>query len=237
MRRPIAIAPKSGARRPLVTLPAGVAGLEMPAGTPRELGLVLSELEAGKRPTVVPHRNTPASLRSPPRVNSLDKPWGVTIKFETNSSELEDEARQLAAKFEAEGEEVEVWGPIRKAAGGAEQVALEILKIYFTYEVGKRIFPRVDLYLAEWFTERPRRRRPDFQVELCDHENDLVAKRRFGPDGYTEEMAKELWQLYAQTEGRLTDEERNLVRAAADGIEILDAAISAAKGALGGGAA
>lgn len=159
----------------------------------------------------------------------------MTIRFEANSPELEDEARSLAAKFEAEGEEVEVWGPIRKAAG-IEQVVPEILKIYFAYEIGKHVFPRVDLFLAEWFTERPKRSRPPLQVQLYDQDETLITTRNFGgPDSYSDPMSNQLWNLYEATEDRLEEDERNLIRAAADGIELLEAALKAAKRRREGG--
>lgn len=151
----------------------------------------------------------------------------MTIRIETNSSDLEKEAQHLATKLREAGEEVEVWGSIKKTAG-IEDVTVEVLKMYFGYAVGKHVFERVDVFLAEWFTERPRRDRPPLRVELYDQDEELVSTRMFGGAGnYQDEMSNQLWDLFEATEGRLEEKERHLIRAAADGIELLEAALKA----------
>ena len=153
----------------------------------------------------------------------------MTIRIEANTTDLEDDARHLAESLKELDNDVEVWGPIRKAAGPVEDVLVEVLKIYFAYEIGRHVFPHVDAFLADWFIKKPRRDGPPLQVELYDQDKDLVATRRFGPEGYTDEMSEQLWALYENSEGRLTEEERHLVRAAADGIELLESALSYVK--------
>lgn len=152
----------------------------------------------------------------------------MKIDIETNSRDLAGELETLAAALRADGDEVEIRSPIRKAAG-AEDLALEVVKFYVEYQIGKQLLERFDAFLADWFLRRPRRRRPALRVELYDQDRETKAIRTFGPGSYQDEMSEDLWTLYETSEGRLTEEERNLVRAAADAIELLDAVTKAWK--------